>query len=163
MAWLQYGAATGSSKPPGRATGVRPPNEDRWTAQDVKAGGGLVGVFDGHGGTGAAEFVSSHLPSMFQSKLQERLADSAGAERADVVPSVLAEAFLAADSALFQRVRSQKRGGGAAARCSRCKMYREKPCACTGVELPANVGSTGSLVYVRQSNLCAPCHLIAGS
>ena len=44
-----FGAATGSSKPPRRSTGERPPNEDRWTAHTMNDAG-LYGVFDGHGG-----------------------------------------------------------------------------------------------------------------
>jgi serine/threonine protein phosphatase PrpC len=150
-----FGAATGSSKPPRRSTGERPPNEDRWTAHSMDDAG-LYGVFDGHGGDGAAEFVANHLPELVRTKLQCQLASGSAVRRKDVVSSVLAEAFLAADSALYQRVRSQRvspqaKHRGTSSRCSRCRMYREKPCICTGVALPANVGSTGSLVHVRNS------------
>ena len=148
MAPYCFGAAIGSSKAPRRSFGEQmlpPPNEDRWTAHDVDDAG-LYGVFDGHGGPGAAEFVATNLPDLVRAKLQ-------GQRHEDIVPSVLVEAFLAADSALYQRVRSQtvspKHCGGSS-RC--CRMYREKPCICTGVLLPANVGSTGSLVHVRNSS-----------
>lgn len=157
MARLPYcfGAATGSSKPPRRSTGVKPPNEDRWAAQGID-GAELYGVFDGHGGEGAAEFVAKHLPELVRTKLLGQLATGGAARRKDAVSSVLTEAFLAVDSALYQQVRSQRvsaqaKGRGASSQCSRCRMYREKPCICTGVALPANVGSTGSLVHVRNS------------
>jgi hypothetical protein len=142
---LVYGAVSGSSKGPRRGTGVPPPNEDRWVAQPAD---GLCGVFDGHGGFGAAEFVASHLPSVFRAKLQERLdkSDAAAGQHEGLVPAVLHDAFLSTDHALWDKVKSQQRRSVA---CSTCRMYREKPCACTGVALPANVGSTGSLIHVR--------------
>ena len=151
--------ATGSSKPPRRdpATGSlqTPPNEDRAVAVQASS---LFGVFDGHGGFGAAEFVSAHLPPLFSLKLGEaRSAAGAGAARADdtvVVPAVLNDTFVSTDQALYATVRSQlprssPRVSAGSPRCSTCRWYRERPCACTGVALPANEGSTGSLLHVR--------------
>lgn len=148
--------ATGSSKPPRRDPATRalapPPNEDRAVAVEAS---GLFGVFDGHGGFGAAEFVSAFLPPNVHRKLGEaRAAAAEGEGDAAVVPAVLEAAFIAADQALYATVRSQlprgsPRVSASSPRCSTCRWYRERPCACTGVALPANEGSTGSLLHVR--------------
>jgi serine/threonine protein phosphatase PrpC len=49
-----------------------PPNEDRAAVKEGAAGGTshLLGVFDGHGGAGAAEYVSTHILPTIERALQ---------------------------------------------------------------------------------------------
>jgi len=149
-------AAIGSSKPGRQVPGAgpsrtRPANEDRSVVVEAD---NLFGVFDGHGGAGASEYVASRIASVVSRRFPA--ASRGGGEP----PQALAESFLEVDRKLYEAVQAQaprRPRPNTAPRCTTCRWWREVPCGCTGVRIPANEGSTGSVVVIT------PRHVFSAS
>mmetsp|Transcript_11404 Transcript_11404/g.13072 ORF Transcript_11404/g.13072 Transcript_11404/m.13072 type:complete len:447 (+) Transcript_11404:323-1663(+) len=143
---MTYAAAgcTGSSK----RRGKRGRNEDAFEISRMKIGEDnaalFLGVFDGHGGTGASQFVSERMRFEFEKQLSQR----------KTVEAALEECFIAVDRDLYAEVNqlAEQCKPFKHDRCM-CNFYREMPCRCMQTERTAHEGSTGTVVVFTGGKL----------
>ena len=79
----------------------------------------IFGVFDGHGGTYAAEFISIHLPLIIKSEIEALLEEKATMTMDECnrnIARILEESFLAADDKLL-RSKASVEGGTTGKMC----------------------------------------------
>mmetsp|Transcript_8651 Transcript_8651/g.11318 ORF Transcript_8651/g.11318 Transcript_8651/m.11318 type:complete len:456 (-) Transcript_8651:1158-2525(-) len=145
---MTYAAAgcTGSSKRRGR----RGRNEDAFEISRMTIGDDnaalFLGVFDGHGGCGASQYVAERMRDEFERQV----------EKCENIEDALEASFLAVDRDLYievnqlaEQYRPFKRE-----RCM-CTFYREMPCRCMQAERTAHEGSTGTVVVYSKGKLYA--------
>jgi serine/threonine protein phosphatase PrpC len=137
------------------------PNEDcivlkevTWEEDKKKVSALFLGVFDGHGGGGhASAFVSKNLDVKFSSLMASTDIANLPTRRRRVEAS-LERAFCEVDMDLFHLIKKQVTS--ASKRCTKCRFFLEVPCMCSGVEIPANEGSTGTVLIITQEEVfCA--------
>jgi len=115
----------------------------------------FAAVFDGHGGEGlASEYVANHLHANFIALLETQ---DVALPRTERVTRALELAFVKTDVDLYARVKSEaaKAKTASKSRC-KCKFFLEDPCACVGPPIPANEGSTGTVLVITATDVfCA--------
>lgn len=133
-----------SSNKPKVTNSRRTRNEDRIALSTPTPKVTFAAVFDGHGGKArCSHFVSQRFETTFLEKL------SLCGEEEDAVEQCLVDTFLQLDGEFRLEVESQfsyQSNGNNKKTC--CLFYNENPCMCQNPRIPANEGSTGTVVYI---------------
>jgi len=144
---------TGSSKAPTIKNGGL--NEDRFQISDLsdtRYGNEslFVGVFDGHGGSGASSFLFERYLGRLKKLINKNSAEKDLAH-------ILHDSFLDTDKALYEEVANLGKEFEhlREERC-KCNFYRESPCRCLQAPRSAHEGSTATVIAVVKDRLyCA--------
>jgi len=140
--------------------GHRSYNEDRHCFHEIKGLGFFCGLFDGHGGTYSAEYVSSklhrHVEHFFNSRWTKRQGTITREEEVQMISTALTEGFKRTDEALLahQRQNPSNEDGSTAVVCLIVQ----------GLEPAADNGNdeyTGQTLFVANAGDCR-CLLLRG-
>ena len=148
---MRYAAAGSSSSTKRKTIQNSCLNEDTFEIKRLNLLGDssalFIGVFDGHGGKGAAQYVAENLRPNFEGLCKKN-------QQPDEIRTALYNSFLTTDANLYsavanvaERYKHLRRDN-----CS-CNFYREMPCRCLHAERSAHEGCTGTAVVYSNNKL----------
>ena len=148
---MRYAAAGSSSSTKRKAIKNSHLNEDAFEIKRLDLLGDAsalyIGVFDGHGGKGAAQYVAENLRPNFEGLCSNY-------KNPEKISTALYNSFFTTDANLYsevadvaERYKHLRRDN-----CS-CNFYREMPCRCLHAERSAHEGCTATAIVYSNNKL----------